>query len=319
MLTSQDLHGVMGMMPSFATPDAGDLRATSTVDVDNLQAGIDKIIRDGVDVITTTGSFGECYNLFFDEWKTLAVAAFEVTNKRVPLFIGTTSTNPREVVQKLNFLRDLGADGTLLGVPYYSEHSQEYIADFYTQIADMFPEIGFMIYHNPVNHKVHIRVPTFQKIVNSPNIIGMKDSHHETRQFIQLMKIIRGKISVFVNQAQLFPFARLGASGCWSIDAWLGPWPVLHLRNLIERGDDEAAQALIGELMGDGAGGREDGEGSGFLAHELAGYVNPGPTRTPILQPSEAVVRSTQARVDRWKEFCEKYQPLVETAAPVAV
>lgn len=80
MLTPQDLHGVMGMMPSFATPDAGDLHSTATIDVDNLQAGIDKMIKDGINVITTTGSFGECYNLFFDEWKTLAVAAMEAAD-----------------------------------------------------------------------------------------------------------------------------------------------------------------------------------------------------------------------------------------------
>jgi len=319
MLTPQDLHGVMGMMPSFATPDAGDLNSTATIDVDNMQAGIDKMIKDGINVITTTGSFGECYNLFFDEWKTLAVAALEATNKRVPLMIGTTSANPREVVQRMKFLKEIGADGTLLGVPYYDEQSQQYIGEFYTQIADMFPELGIMIYHNPPNHKVHIAVNTFKKIVESPNIIGMKDSHHETRQFIQLQKIVKDKISIFVNQGQYFPFARLGAAGCWSIDAWLGPWPVLHLRNLLERGEDEAAVALIGEIMGDGGGGRPDpSEGNaGFLGHELAGYVNPGPTRTPILKQTDALRERTQKRVDRWKALCDKYRPLVEAEQQV--
>ncbi len=318
MLSSQDLHGVMGMMPSFATPDAGDLTATATIEVDNLAAGVDRAIKDGIDVITTTGSFGECYNLFFDEWKTLAVAAVEANNKRVPMFIGTTSPNPREVVQRMKFLQDIGADGTLLGVPYYAEQSQAYIAEFYTQIAAMFPNLGIMIYHNPVNHKVHIAVPTFKKIVESPNIIGMKDSHHETRQFIALQKIIKGKISVFVNQAQLFPFARLGASGCWSIDAWSGPWPILHLRNLIDRGEDEEAQRVIGDIMGEGGGGRPDmGEsgGTGFLSHELAGYVKPGPSRTPILGVTEAAVERTKQRVNRWLELCAKYRPLVEAEA----
>ena len=71
-----------------------------------------------------------------------------------------------------------------------------------------------MIYHNPANHKTTIPVSVFSKIVESPNVIGMKDSHRDTRQFIQLQEIIRGKISVFVNQAQYYPYARLGAAGC---------------------------------------------------------------------------------------------------------
>ena len=63
MVTAKDVQGVMAMMPSFSTKDAGDLTAKNTIDVDNLKAGVDKMIGDGIDVITTTGSFGECYNL----------------------------------------------------------------------------------------------------------------------------------------------------------------------------------------------------------------------------------------------------------------
>ena len=77
MVTAKDVQGVMAMMPSFCTDDAGDLKATATVAVDNLQTGIDRMIKDGIDVITTTGSFGECYNLFWDEFKTIASASVE--------------------------------------------------------------------------------------------------------------------------------------------------------------------------------------------------------------------------------------------------
>ena len=93
MVTAKDVQGVMAMMPSFSTKDAGDLTAKNTIDVDNLKAGVDKMIGDGVDVITTTGSFGECYNLSWDEYKTLASAAVDAVKKRVPLFVGATSPN----------------------------------------------------------------------------------------------------------------------------------------------------------------------------------------------------------------------------------
>lgn len=32
------------------------------------------MINDGIDVIAITGSFGECYNLHWDKYKTLAAA-----------------------------------------------------------------------------------------------------------------------------------------------------------------------------------------------------------------------------------------------------
>ena len=46
------------------------------------------MIGDGVDVITTTGSFGERYNLSWDQNKTLASAAVDAAKKRVPLSVG---------------------------------------------------------------------------------------------------------------------------------------------------------------------------------------------------------------------------------------
>src|SRR4029078_12493048 len=99
MVTPKDVQGVMAMMPSFSTKDAREITSKNTIDVDNLKAGVDRIINDGIDVVTSTGSFGECYNLDGAEYKTLAVAAVDAVKKRVRLFIGATSPNVREVVE----------------------------------------------------------------------------------------------------------------------------------------------------------------------------------------------------------------------------
>jgi len=317
MVAAKDVHGVMAMMPAFSTMDAGDLSSTSTIDVDNLKAGVDRMINDGADVITATGSFGECYNLFWDEYRTLAVATVEAVKKRVPCFIGATSPNPREVVQRLKFVEEIGGDGTLLGVPYYDAQSPEYIADFYCQIAEMFPKLGILIYHNPVNHKVKIPVSVFNRLVKMPNIVGMKDSHRDTREFIRLQEIIRGKISVLTNQAQLYPYCKMGAAGCWSIDSWMGPWPVLHLRNLCREGKDQEAMQVVADILGAGGGERPGASemAASKLPIEFAGYCNPGPSRTPISQFSQTTIERAKKKAESWKKLCDKYRPLVEAVA----
>src|SRR5215475_619741 len=290
MVSAKDVQGVMAMMPSFSTENAGDLTSKNTVDVDNLKAGVDRMINDGIDVITTTGSFGECYNLDWDEYKTLAVAAVDAVKKRVPLFIGATSPNAREVVERLKFVQDIGGDGTLLGVPYYDAQSPDYMADFYTQIAELFPRLGFLIYHNPVNHKVRIPVAVFPRLIKCPNI------------------------SVMTNQAQVVPYYRIGAAGCWSIDAWMGPWPVLHLRNLARAGKDQEGLQVIREIMAV-AGGERPGGNEGATAKlpiEFAGYVNPGPARTPIVNFSDTTIERAKKKAEGWNALCAKYRPLVE-------
>jgi 4-(2-carboxyphenyl)-2-oxobut-3-enoate aldolase len=308
MLTAKDLHGVMGMMPSFATPDAVDVRSTATIHVENLQKGVDRMIKDGIDVIATTGTYGECYNLLWDEFKTLAAATVETVKTRVPLFIGTTSPNPREVIQKMKFVQELGADGVLLGVPYYVPSTVANAIQFYHDIASLFPKLAIMIYHNPENHKFTIPVSAFEKLVQNPNIIGMKDSHRETRVFLRLQEIIQGKISVFVNQVMLVPYARLGAAGCWSTEVWMGPWPVLHLRNLVNCGEDEEGKRVIMDLLGPERGSGEGGK----RPQEYASYCNVGPSRVPFVHFSEAQLERGKKRAAYWEKLCEKYRPLVE-------
>ena len=312
MITANELKGVLGMMPAFATPDAVDIRATQTIAVDNLKEGVDKIIKDGVNNIATTGTYGECYNLLFDEFKTLAVATVEAVKKRVPLFIGCTSSNSREVVQKMNFVKDLGADGVLLGVPYYETLPVQDAIKFYHDIADLYPTLNILIYHNPDNHKFTLPVSAFKELVKKPTIIGMKDSHRTTQAFMNLQKIVKGKVSVFVNQTQLYPYYRLGAAGCWSTEVWMGPWVILYLLDLVRRGDDEKAIQVIDDIIGDGSGGKPVPGAGNKRPAEFADYCNVGPTRVPFLYFPEAELAKAKRRAAHWMKLNEKYRPLVE-------
>jgi len=302
-------------MPAFATPDAASLDSTNTIDVDNLRAGVDRMIDDGIDVIATTGSFGEFHTLLLDEFATLARATVEAVAGRVPLFIGCTALNDREAIQKMRIARDVGAQGVLVGVPFYFPSSTENAVRFYHDIAERFPSLAIMVYHNPVLHNVTIPVAAFNKLIHIPNLVAMKDSHREPRQFMQLQQIIRGKITVFVNQLQYYPYAPLGATGCWSIDAWMGPWPLLRLRNAIAEGDAETATQITIELGGEGEGPPDLRwrETAGKIAMGFAGYCNPGPLRPPFVEIPEAVMERARQRAARWQELCAKYRPQVES------
>ena len=309
-----ELRGICGMMPSFATADASDITATETVDVKSLQEGVDRVIKDdGVNLIATTGSFGQCYNLFWDEFKTLVRATIEVVDKRVPLMLGVTSTNPREVVQKMKFVREAGGEGILLGLPYYDPLPIRDIPTFYRTIADLFPDLSIMVYHNPANHRVHIPVPVFRELVKIPNIVAMKDAHRETREFLTLHDVIHGKIAHFVNMTQLYPYYELGASGCWSYQIWQGPWPVIALRDAAFAGDNEKLRAINDDLRR-GPTGRPT---------VYSDYVSLGPPRPPFswieASPEEAAKAAEKARkaAADWAALSQKYRPEVEARRAV--
>ncbi len=310
MISSKDLGGLMAMMPAFATDNASDINARNTVDVARLRYGLDRMICDGANVISTTGSFGECHTLLPDEFRTLAHESVAVVKKRVPLFIGTTSVNSREAAEKIKIVDGSGADGVLVGVPYYFPSSVENAVRFYKDIGAMFPKLGIMVYHNPALHHVSLPVEAFREIAKIPNVVAMKDSHRSPAEFTELQNIVRGKISVFCAQGQYATYAGLGAAGFWSIDAWMGPWPQLALRDAVARGDLASAKAITTDIVPPGTppASLSWRETASKIAIRMAGYVDPGPLRPPFVEIPTEVTERMKQRVERWKTMCVKYR-----------
>lgn len=320
MVTANDLKGIMAMMPAFTTPDGDRIDASDTVDTAELARAVDQLIRDdGVNVLTTTGSFGEFHTLLWGEHKELIEASVAAVRKRVPLFIGCTHLNPREAIRQARFAQEAGADGVLLGVPFYYAATVDNAVQFYHDVADALPKMGVMIYHNPTHHRVTIPVGAFQKIIEKPNIVGMKDSHRTPLQFVELCRLTRGKISVFVNQTQMFPYYQLGAAGCWSFNLWMGPSPVIALRDACMAGDWEAAKQICLDLdatnkVGPNIGNLSWRENVYKLATNEAGYCTAGPLRAPWRVVPQEIRDNSKKIAAHWKSLCQKY-PLTRESA----
>ena len=151
----------------------------------------------------------------------------------------------------------------------------------------------------------------FKELVKKSNIIGMKDSHRTTQAFMNLQKVVRWKISVFVNQTQLYPYYAMGAAGCWSTEVWMGPWPILYLLEQARKGDVAKMIEVIEDLGGVGAGKPVPGAGN-KRPQEFADYCKVGPTRVPFVTFPDAELDKARKRAAHWMELNNKYRPLVE-------
>jgi dihydrodipicolinate synthase/N-acetylneuraminate lyase len=301
------------MMPAFATPDGDQPGATATIDVAALTDAVDRIIRDGADMIATGGSFGEFHTLLWEEQQTLIEATVQAVRQRVPLFVGYTSLHTRDVLQKMRWIAQSGADGVLAGVPFYYQSTVENAVQFYHDLAEAFPSLGIMVYHNPPMHRVTLPVAAVEQIAKPRNVVAIKDSHRNPLAFVRLIAGTRGELSVFVHQTQMFTHAPLGAAGCWSIYAWLGPEPVIRLRDACRAGDLELAkqicldmEAAVDDPSNTDLRWREN---THKLAVNEAGYCYAGPLRAPFRHvPPELHDRAVR-RAQKWRALVEKYRP----------
>ena len=172
-----------------------------------------------------------------------------------------------------------------------------------------------MIYHNPFNHRVTIPVEAFKKLVEKPNIVAMKDSQRTPMQFMNLHEIVKGKISVFVNQIQLFPYMMLGAAGCWSLNAWMGPSPIVRALEAAQAENwDEVREICIGIAGVSPRGNRADAYSSKLAINE-AGYCYAGPPRPPYRVLNEEAKQRAKIMGRRWRELCERYPAKTKAVA----
>lgn len=320
MIEAKDLKGILAMMPAFTTSDGDSPDAIDTVNTAELEKSVDRIIRDGIDAIATTGSFGECHGLLWEEHKKLIEATVGAVRKRVPLFIGCTTVNTRETIRQIKFAQEAGADGAICGVPFYFPSTVENAVQFYHDLADACPKMGIAIYHNPSLHHVTLPISAYKKLIERPNIVAAKDAHRHGIQCADVMNIVKGKISIFCNQTQCYPNTMMGADGCWSISVWMGPWPILRLRDACMAQDWELAKTICSEINEASkapgrAGDRFWRENSHKLAVNEAGYCYAGPLRPPFRHIPPEIVEHAKHQAAMWKKLCEKYRPKDQRSA----
>ena len=148
VLTAQETRGVWSLIPACATPNADELEARDTVDVDKLAAMVERLIQAGVDGIATTGRSARA-TLLWDEHQKLIQTVVDVARKRVPILTGTTSLNTRRTLEKARWAESVGSDGLLNGVPMWLPPSWQNAVQFYKDLAEAMPNMAIMIYHNP--------------------------------------------------------------------------------------------------------------------------------------------------------------------------
>ena len=121
-----------------------------------------------------------------------------------------------------------------------------------------------------------------------------------------------------MNRAQAYPsHAPLGAAGFWSYDVWMGPWPMVALRNAVQRGDVAAARDIIldvgrSNIGGGGVPPLAWRETASKLAIAKAGYCSPGPLRPPFVEIPDQVRERADQFATFWQELNARYRPQVE-------
>lgn len=329
LITTGQVTGAWAIMPTPAKPNASDWREQDTVDLDETARVVEGLIAAGVDGILALGTLGECATLTWDEQHAFMAALVDSAAGRIPVFVGTTSLNTRETVRRTRIASDLGADGTMLGVPMWCAPSVPVAVQFYRDVAEACPDMGICVYANAEAFKFEFPTPFWAQVASIPQVVSSK--YNAMGNLLQDIAATRGQIKFLPIDAAYYGAARMDPDFCdafWTNNAVCGPATVIRFRDTIAAaklsGDWSAARTMAGEIGHALATLFPNGSFKEFSTYNIglekermnaAGWINAGPVRPPYHIVPEPYLEGARESGRRAAALHQKYSAELEPVA----
>jgi 4-(2-carboxyphenyl)-2-oxobut-3-enoate aldolase len=319
-LSADDVRGVFAIMPTPALPGADDPAMADTVDHSETARAVRALIEDGVDAVLTTGTFGECATLTWPELRGFAETAVASAAGRVPVFVGATTLNTRDTIERARVLRDLGVTGMLLGRPMWCYLDDADIVAYYRAVAEAVPELAIIVYDNPEAFKGKISSAAYRQLAALPQVIAAKYPVLGP-SFADDLAAMGGRMRALpVDRDWFAAWAKAPdeITACWSGSASCGPRPHVELARRIAAGDADGAREVTAEFTQAAQGFLPRGDFALFAKYNIqlekirineAGYVKAGPSRPPYLSCPPGYADGARASGRRFAALDAKYRP----------
>ena len=332
LLTAEDIKGIVAIMPTPVNEGADSWASRDVVDLDEAARGAAALVEDGIDCLLVNGTFGEAATLMWDELKAFSETVVQAVGGRVPVFLGATTLNTRDTVERGRYFRDLGAQGLFLGRPMWCTMSDEMIVRFYRDIAEALPELSIFVYDNHEAFKGKISTAVYGEIAKIPNVVASKYrsvlAAMSAENLVADLKAVDGKMKLLPHDADWYYAARWfpdEVDGCWSSGVAAGPEPVVALKAAINAADWEEARRIAEDIYWAYEGFFPEDSFVAFHTHNIgiqkarfdaSGYIKAGPALPPYHVTPAHILENARECGRRWKSLREKYAASVPAAVP---
>jgi 4-hydroxy-tetrahydrodipicolinate synthase len=183
---------IKGSIVAIVTP----MHADGSLDLPGLRNLIDWHIAEGTDGIVIVGTTGESPTVTVDEHCELIKVAVEHTNKRIPIIAGTGGNSTAEAIELTKYAKQVGADASLLVVPYYNRPTQEGMFQHFKKIAESV-DLPAILYNVPGRTVADMSNETILRLAQVSGIIGVKDATGNIARGIDLIRLAPKSFAVY--------------------------------------------------------------------------------------------------------------------------
>jgi 4-hydroxy-tetrahydrodipicolinate synthase len=183
---------IKGSIVAIVTP----MHADGSLDLPGLRNLIDWHIAEGTDGIVIVGTTGESPTVSVEEHCELIKVAVEHTHKRIPIIAGTGGNSTAEAIELTKYAQQIGADASLLVVPYYNRPTQEGMYQHFKKIAESV-DLPAILYNVPGRTVADMANETILRLAQVPGIIGVKDATGNIGRGLDLIRLAPKSFAVY--------------------------------------------------------------------------------------------------------------------------
>ncbi len=287
MLTRDNFIGPWAGLPVAWTED-------DCFDEKTYRADVARCCEAGLPGVYTAGTSGEFYAMNFDEFKEVSRATVKECHAHdTPAVIGCTSTYTRGVISRVEFAREIGADGIQVALPFWLAVADDQVVPFFKDVAAAAGELPISIYETKRAKKC-LTVRQHREVVDAVSTyISVKANEGTAGLTPEGCQVLSRYVNVFVDECHWSTLGRKGANGCFSARVYWNPRVILDLWQKLQNEEWSRLSTSCSRLRSlheflhsefgpkgftDTAYDRMGGVASGFLKTSLrcrAPYVSP--------------------------------------------
>ena len=156
------------------------------VDFPALQRLVELQHEQGCGFLVILGTTGETPTLSSDERRRVVDFVLEVNAGRLPVVVGVTGNDTRELCERIATWSDEGISGFLVASPAYNKPQQAGLVKHFEAVADAAPR-PVMLYNVPARTGSNMTAQTTLMLAKHPNILGIKEASGDLSQIARIM------------------------------------------------------------------------------------------------------------------------------------
>jgi 1-pyrroline-4-hydroxy-2-carboxylate deaminase len=198
-----------GVFPAMLTPFTADDKLDFVMFEKNVKAQLEA----GIEGIILAGSLGEGSTLDSDEKNQLLIYSVEILKGKIPAVLTIAEQTTKVAVQLAQQAEENGADGLMILPPMRYKADDREVVEFFRTIATN-TSLPVMIYNNPVDYKIEVKLDMFAELAKYPTIQAVKDSTRDVTNITRMRNLFGDRYKLFCGVDTLvMEELMLGADG----------------------------------------------------------------------------------------------------------